>query len=308
MRRNLIFILLPLLIASLTLCGCAGFRGSPPRATNPKAELEVLADDLKPEIIKKYDESPSKALRNKIVIARIRATNIRFDEFQEMLYQEGVGYGIATDWAVLALDAAGTLVGGAGTKAALAATSGGLTGAKAAYDKNVYFKKTMPAILAQMIARRKAVSVRIYSGLTKNIEDYPLIQALVDLEDYYNAGTIPGAIMEIIETSGETGKTADKDLKALTFVRTKEFVEPERQERVNKILDKIDKLDNEKAIKLVKSPPVKLDDRLIRIADDADHENKRLTDGSAARNVLKAIASHCERNDANLNVWEEALK
>jgi hypothetical protein len=141
--------------------------------------------------------------------------DISFNAFQEALYKEGVDYGIATDWAVLALDAAGTLVGGAGTKAALAATSGGLTGAKAAFDKNVYFDKTIPAVLAKMVATRKEILVKLRGGLTRTTEEYSLTQALVDLEDYYYAGTIPGAIIGIAETAGAEAEKADRDLKNL---------------------------------------------------------------------------------------------
>ncbi len=65
-------------------------------------------------------------------------------------------------------------------------------------------------------------------------EQSPFTQALIDLEDYYTVGTIPGAIIAIVEQSGAEVK---KDGVRLLEVRTKEFVEKRRQEQVDKILD-----------------------------------------------------------------------
>jgi hypothetical protein len=149
----------------------------------------------------------------------VYAIDLYFGQFQQDLFREGVGSGIATDWITLALAGAGAVAGNAGTKAALAAAAAGIIGAKAAFDKNVFFDKTMPALLAQMVALRKTVLVRIQAGLSQGIDRYPLTQALIDLEDYYNAGTIPGALTGIVEGAGATAKQADEEMKKVLVGR-----------------------------------------------------------------------------------------
>lgn len=223
MRKELL--LPPLFLILLILSGCANkgapaiVRGLPDRPIDPTVELKSIEEYLQPKIIEDYlketDLQQRKRLRDRIVNARIHATDIYFHIFKADFYREGVYSNIGVDWATIALNTAGSVVGGAGIKSALSATAGGLTGAKAAFAENVYYKKTLPVIIAQMESHRKEVLVIIRRGLTKPDDEYPLFQALSDLENYYNAGTVPGAIVEIAEKAGETAGKADIELKEI---------------------------------------------------------------------------------------------
>src|SRR5262245_54135306 len=221
MRRSWGF--LPCFIIVLLLSGCASFKAYPDRTVDLTAELQGIDKYVKPEIINEYagldNKEKKKNLRDEIVNARVYAIDLYFGKFQQDLFREGVGAGIATDWITLALAGAGAVTGSAETKAALAAAAAGIIGAKAAFDKNVFFDKTMPALLAQMVALRKTVLVRIQAGLSQGIDRYPLTQALIDLEDYYNAGTIPGALTGIVEGAGATAKQADEEMKKVLVGR-----------------------------------------------------------------------------------------
>lgn len=211
-----------LVVLSTALMGCATFSGYPSRTTSAKEELKALKMYLGPEAITKY-ESPDDTVRfnmsreewrNEVVNARIRAIDIQFHIFEQQLFQQGVGSGVATDWVVLAMNAAGTLAS-AGASNALNAASGVVVGGKAAFDKNAYFNKTMPALVAMMVAKRKEVLVRIREGLTKSTTKYPLNMALSDLDSYYVAGTIPGAIVGVAQAAGVTAENADVQLKQI---------------------------------------------------------------------------------------------
>ena len=109
---------------------------------------------------------------------------------------------IGADWAVLGLNAVASVVGGAGTKAALAATSGGIVGAKGSVDKNLFYEKTMSVLLAEMRASRRAVMVRIRKGLTLSTRDYALTAALADISEYFSSGSIPGATAAVSANTG----------------------------------------------------------------------------------------------------------
>jgi hypothetical protein len=119
----------------------------------------------------------------------LHAIDLNFVAFEQALYAQGVGSGIGADWLVLALTGIGSVAGSAAN--ALSAAAAGVTGARASFDKNVMFEKTLPALLAQMVAKRKAVLVEIRQGQAQDVETYSLLMGLSHLEDYYFAGTIP---------------------------------------------------------------------------------------------------------------------
>lgn len=239
MRMRIIEALL-LVVVLILLVSCASLKAYPNRATDPQAEIKALDTYLQPTVITRYESPEDKdrnglskqAWRNEVVNARLRADDLKFNAFQQRLFQEGVGFGVATDWIVLGLNAAGSLAGGAAN--VLAATSAGVVGAKAAFDRKAFFEKTMPALMATMVAKRKDVLVRIRTGLSKNIDEYPLTLALSDLESYYNAGSIPGAIIEVGEAAGATAKNADAKLEKLTIVTpVPEDLQKRREEAAN---------------------------------------------------------------------------
>ena len=53
-----------------------------------------------------------------------------------------------------------------------------------------------------MDATRRTVLAKISEGLAKPDGDYPLVAALSDLQDYYIAGTLNGALNQISKDAG----------------------------------------------------------------------------------------------------------
>jgi hypothetical protein len=206
------------LIAFVLMCGCTTMQGYPNRSDDPAKELKALAPYLDPGVITAYNNKPAadkQAYRDEVVNGRIMAVDINFNIFEQAFSEEGITTNVVTDWTVIGLGGAGSIVGGASTKSILAATSGAITGAKGSIDKEVYYNKTMPVLLSQMEALRKQVLVTIRSGLDLGVDKYPLTAALIDVEDYYKAGTIPGALMGISASSGETDKKATEQLQTI---------------------------------------------------------------------------------------------
>ena len=72
-----------------------------------------------------------------------------------------------------------------------------------AYSDEVLFQKTVQVLATQMRARRDLVAADIVTRMrTLDIDAYPLAMALADLDAYYAAGTIAGALIEIQKTVG----------------------------------------------------------------------------------------------------------
>ena len=72
----------------------------------------------------------------------------------------------------------------------------------------------MLVLLSEMQANRDELRVEIYKGLRKNTSEYTLLQAILDLDLYYRAGTIPGALMAIAAATGKTTEDARETAKA----------------------------------------------------------------------------------------------
>jgi hypothetical protein len=147
------------------------------------------------------------AKRNAIVLARLRGYDIEFYDFEQELYGQGNEITLGADLTALALGGLIATTGKAATKSALGAASAGVIGAKAAIDKDLFYQKTIPALLAQMEADRLKAILPITAGMKFSDAEYPLMQAYIDLDAYKNAGSIPAAINQINKAAGNAKDT-----------------------------------------------------------------------------------------------------
>jgi hypothetical protein len=218
--------------AVLACCGllvaCSPIRGYPADPEDTDATLVALAayfNGTQEQIYFGLPEPARTLKRNEIIFARIRAYDIEFSNFERRLYGEGNEVTLGSDLVGLVLAGLTATTGNAATKAALGAASAGVIGAKAAIDKDLYYQKTIPALLAQMEADRLKAVLPITAGMKLPDTDYPLAQAFLDLGVYKNAGSIPAAINAINKDAGNA-----KD--ALQALRSTPFLEDTSSQRL----------------------------------------------------------------------------
>jgi len=116
---------------------------------------------------------------------------------------------LAGDLALLGLTASSTLAPAIVTKTVLSATSTAVTGAKTAVDQDVLLSHTIQILQSQMETSRALIRNRILANF--NIKTPPAIPynywtALSDLEEYYSAGTIPGALEALAAATGSNAQ------------------------------------------------------------------------------------------------------
>jgi hypothetical protein len=210
--------------AVLACCGllvaCAPIHGYPADPEDTDATLTRLAPyfDGTQEQIYVYLGEPARTLkRNEIVLARMHAYDIKFSDFERRLYGDANGVTLGSDLVGLVLAGLTATTGNAATKSALGAASAGVLGAKSAIDKDLYYQKTIPALLAEMEANRLSALLPITAGLKLPDADYPLMQAYIDLDAYKNGGSIPAAINAV---NKDAGNAKDDAQEAITFQRT----------------------------------------------------------------------------------------
>lgn len=212
--------------AVLLTAGCASLKsgGMPDASIDLMGDLKRIAETVKTsETIDAYYKAPATdraALRNRYTTTRLVQIDYHYLLFVRELTNDREQLNAASSLAQMTLGIAGTLVGGARSKANLAAAAAAIAGGKAIIDKEFYFDKNVDALVSTMNARRKQVLVRIYQGLSsETVADYPLERAIGDLVDYFEAGTVRGAI-QFIQTQAEA--TQEVAIRELTYIPTAE--------------------------------------------------------------------------------------
>ena len=174
-------------VASLgmVVAACTGLQQFPKVSKDYAADLKKIDPDYEKALAKinakDVSENEKERIRNEEIDRRLRVIDLNFSEFRRGLAKEGVAADFGVALVQLGLGGAGSLVSETVSQI-LSATSAGLAGAQQAYSKAALYEKTVSALLAQMIASRKAVLVNIFTGRTKGIDDYPLSAAVLDLE------------------------------------------------------------------------------------------------------------------------------
>lgn len=208
-----------LLIALLTSGCLSSIEGGPPRLFPIAEEAGVARSRVGSAEDGYYAGARNKPLRNEIVAARMRAIDSYYYAFEASLIRERQEFGFISSIISIGLSGAVPLVYAEGTKNILGAASSGLQGATKAFSDEVLFQKTVQVLATQMRARRDAVAADIITRMkTLDIDDYPLSMALGDVDEYYAAGTIAGALIEIQKTvSAESDQTAERKARAVVI-------------------------------------------------------------------------------------------
>jgi hypothetical protein len=192
-----------LLVLTVVLAACqASLQAYPERPFDNTVVKTIDSVQVAQEFYRLPTEDQRREYRNGLIAVRIAAIDIAYRLFEEQLFHEGTIRNIATDWALLGLAGAGATVGSSGTQEILAAISGGLVGARGAFDKNALFDRALPSLIAKMEASRQSVQERLLNGMQLDTNAYGIIPALSDLETYYSAGTLPGAILNVAGDAG----------------------------------------------------------------------------------------------------------
>lgn len=199
----------------ITATACSTMAGYPDQSGDTKAELTLLQTYWDPKTLADYAKAPTQPRRDEIVGGRIRAIDLQFGIWQLALVTDTMKLNTIGDITSLAVTTTATITSSVHAKTILSAIATALTGAKATINKDVFYDKTVPALLAQMIATRKQVLVRLRTGLSQELTEYSLNQALSDVDDYYTAGTIPAALAGITETAGKSASEATKKLETI---------------------------------------------------------------------------------------------
>lgn len=201
--------------SAVLMTACATIRngGAPDPSFDVDQDLEQLASQFKPaENISAFYADPTATERNRIITGRLVLLDIRYVQFIRSLTSEKQSLDAATEVLGLTLSLAGASTSALRAKTNLAALNAGVTGVKGTADKYYFLEKTIPALVSAMNAGRKVVLVRILNGMASDLTNYPFERALVDLNEYYMAGTLTGAVNAVQADATDKEKVQDMAL------------------------------------------------------------------------------------------------
>lgn len=155
----------------------------------------------------------AKAMRNQMAYRVMADIESNYGSFEMKLSSGRAIQATLADATTLGLTAATTVVGASDVKDILAATGTAFQGTWTSYDKNFFQQKTTEALIAQMRASRKTKLAQLITGLaTRDVTSYPWDAVWIDLVDFYYAGTVPSAMVEIASNAGSNAQTATEKL------------------------------------------------------------------------------------------------
>ncbi len=242
------------LVAMTILSTCASIRGFP----DDPADRPDLSPYFGPASERAYDEARTddqrRAARDEIVRHRLYGYDLTYSDFKRRLATDSNLISAGGGLVALTLGGLAATTGSAATASALAAAGAGVVGAQGVVSRELYFQKTLPALLAQMDASRDQIIVAILIGLSQPVTIYSLVNVNVDLEKLKDAGNIEGAINTINQQTATAKATAQN---AILIQRTPEFVMTAVPRET--VTDRIKGLNDAQVLKLANAMVGKLD-------------------------------------------------
>jgi hypothetical protein len=189
-----------------TLGGCVALEDGPDRVF-PVTEQVTVIRDYEGKATWPTDTTLwTTSTRNDFVTERMYAMDLEYNQYFSRLTNQMALGNSSVDIVSTALAAAGTAFASTVTKTALSAVNTVVIGTRTAVDKDILISSTIQILQSTMENSRALVRDRISGNLTCSMPKYTVWQALADLEDYYRAGTLPGALEALQAVTGSNSQ------------------------------------------------------------------------------------------------------
>ncbi|WP_294039751.1 hypothetical protein [Sphingomonas sp.] len=209
--------------------GCASFSGMPKSVTayrQPNGLIKDMRDGLAYVNAAGISDVERKRRRDDEITLYMAAADAQFANFLGSLSSERNGANVALDIAGSAAAGVGSVVTNAAPE--LAALAGFIGNTKTSINKELYFERTLSALIVAMQTNRLKVRAQIEEHKKLPASDYTLEMAYAELRDYEVAGSINGAIGELNVAAAKSFSDAKGDYsRAVTAcVRDESFDAP----------------------------------------------------------------------------------
>lgn len=210
-------------LGAVGLSGCTSLRGTQESALF--SSMAALKADQKTAIgsrnysytklvnyAGKTSAADKKQYRNEIMAVFMDAIDENYHIYSSRLFNEGLQFGLGFEGSIVGLAATAALFPDSAPELASVIAAAG--GAQATVNKNLYFDRTLPALVTTMDTRRIEIETEIITKLKDEVADYPMAAALRDLRRYQNSGTLFRAVADVTGNAAENKKKADEKYEA----------------------------------------------------------------------------------------------
>jgi hypothetical protein len=217
-------LLLSIPVVTLTACASIeGYQKSPETSSVIKARNSKYYNSAADKDYYAAFGGSRQAIRDELVYGKMQVLEDDFLEFERCLNSAGNYVSLGSDLTVLVFNGLAATTGTAATKSALAAASAGVVGAQGVVNKDLYYQKTLSALISQMQANREKARLTIIQNLKQSDAAYPLNAAEIDLKRLEEAGSLVNAINDIAQqatNSKQNSQALIQSLQTLTFTAT----------------------------------------------------------------------------------------
>jgi hypothetical protein len=229
-------------ILAVALGGCTSLRGSQDSAlTSAQTVIGAANSDYANylTIMNKYnelkgDEAEQMQFRNRVLMIYMDAIDENYKKYSADLFSEGIQSGLAFDTGIIGLSAMGALFEDSAKD--MATIISAASGVHAAVDKDLYFDRTLPALISTMDANRAKVEAEILGKMKLSTKSYPIEGAMRDLRQYQEAGLLYRAITDVTGTAAEKKQEAQNKVDKIELVS---LVPADVQKRREPLADKL---------------------------------------------------------------------
>lgn len=182
-------------------------------------------------------------LRNVIIDRIMVDMEFAYREFETKLFTSRATDQVAGDFVELATTASIGIVRGERVKDILAISLTAFKGGRLSIDKNFFREKTIDVIIQRMRAERDVVKKRIKeSAAYMDARGYPFEQARLDLIELYYAGTLAGALVALVNDTGQHAQEAKEKLKKAEdeIIQLKSIPTRQQVEDITRIRERLD--------------------------------------------------------------------
>lgn len=204
-------------LGAIGLSGCTTMRGAPANVLDESNAAFLAAPGksltTREEIITYYvgidNEDRKREFRNRVVDHYMGQIDKQYEKYSTRLFSEGIELALGFDAAIIGLASTASLFEEVADD--LATVISGFAGIKSAIDKNLYFDRTLPALIVTMDAGRTRVETEIIAKKQQSVADYTIESAIRDLRRYQHVGTLMRAVTRVTETASQELAAAETD-------------------------------------------------------------------------------------------------
>lgn len=200
-------------IAPIALAGCASFDGQAAPILRV-ADATAIATALPPRTaLETFYTEPDglkrRLYRDRVIGAYLAGADAQYLHFRAKLSREMKGSNLALGLLALGLTG-GASIAGEATANALSAGAAGAIGTRASVSKELWFEKTLPALMTAMASKRTTIRTQIMVRMRETAEVYSLAEAFGDLARYQEAASLDGAVETVTSAVAEKNAEADE--------------------------------------------------------------------------------------------------